>query len=215
MLRSIQKLFVLGLVALLGGAAVADDAPLVAPLFRTTDEPLRIPAFSRPTTPSHKAAPAPKPTPVESDVLPNEDDGYIFSFYGVDEPAAPAAETPSTPPRLKVAAPSPSVAPGPVVGVEHGLAVRRTAPAGLVRGRPFEYELVVQNVGTRDADEVVLTERLPAGVTLLATEPAAAPNEAASEHGVLRWVVGRLPARTERRVTVRAVAAMRGELAFK
>lgn len=74
-------------------------------------------------------------------------------------------------------------------------------------GRPADYTIVVRNVCSLAVHQVLVRVRVPAGMTVTATEP-----KALAEGNVLMWELGTLAARQDRNIQMRVVPDGRGSL---
>ena len=79
------------------------------------------------------------------------------------------------------------------------VAVVKRGPAEVTAGIPFEYEIVVTNAGPSTATDVVVTDVLPAGVTLI--DVAVAVGECNNLEGVVRCALGDMA--PDRVITIR------------
>jgi uncharacterized repeat protein (TIGR01451 family) len=80
--------------------------------------------------------------------------------------------------------------------------LERTAPAEVVVGQPFAYELKATNLTSATVSDVVVTDTCAANFKVASSEPAAA----AGEPGQLRWALGDLGPAESRTITVRGSA---------
>ena len=78
-----------------------------------------------------------------------------------------------------------------------GIAVHRTGPAAAAIGAPLTFRIEVGNPGDQPAENVVLTETIPDGLTLLASRPAGEP-----AGNTIRWNLGRLGALENRTLEI-------------
>lgn len=79
--------------------------------------------------------------------------------------------------------------------------LEKEIPAEVIKGQPFEYLLVVQNLTDRDLENVRLTDTVPAGLSVESREPVA--NVAGD---LATWDLGTLAARATKTVKVQAIA---------
>lgn len=91
---------------------------------------------------------------------------------------------------------------------EPSVTLEWVGPAALKVGMPAEYTLAVRNTCNLPLQKVVVQARMPAGVTLLSTDPKPDATES-----VLLWELGTLTAQQERRIALRMTAPQRGEVA--
>src|SRR6185503_13798891 len=89
---------------------------------------------------------------------PEDEDGYIIMADGpvcVEETPTPPVETPTTPPPP-----------------ETDLTIVKTdQPDPVAPGGTLSYAITVTNISDVDAENVVMTDSLPAGVTLISATP--------------------------------------------
>ena len=78
-----------------------------------------------------------------------------------------------------------------------GIAVHRTGPTAAAVGAPLTFRIEVSNPGDQPAENVVLTEAIPDGLTLLASRPAGEP-----AGKTVRWNLGRLGALENRTLEI-------------
>jgi uncharacterized repeat protein (TIGR01451 family) len=114
---------------------------------------------------------------------------------------------------LAAAAPPPGQGmPGPLQleGIQTPqVAVEKQGPREIQVGKPARYEIVVRNVGTATAHDIVLRDAVPRGTSLIATTPPAAPAE---RPGDLVWTLGVLPPGGEARVIMELMPDSEGEI---
>ncbi|MFC7547729.1 hypothetical protein [Plantactinospora sp. GCM10030261] len=79
------------------------------------------------------------------------------------------------------------------------LAITKRAPDTAVVGEAFDYELTVRNGGELDADNVVLVDRIPPGLRVVAVEPGAATCVTSGPPATLTCQLPPLAAPTETR----------------
>ena len=94
------------------------------------------------------------------------------------------------------------------------LAVEKRGPKEIQVGKPVRYEILVRNVGSATAHEVVLRDAVPRGTSLIATTPPATPLADGPEPpaGDLAWALGVLPPGGEVRVLMEVMPEEEGEL---
>ena len=86
--------------------------------------------------------------------------------------------------------------------------LEKTSPAEVVLGQTFSYDIKVTNLTNCPLDNVVLTEKIPAGFGF--TE--ASPKEASAKDGEIRWNLGTLKGRESKSVRVTGTAKSVGEI---
>src|SRR5262249_22815035 len=74
-------------------------------------------------------------------------------------------------------------------------------------GQPGDYTLVVRNVCNIPVQQVSVRVRVPAGLTIVATEPTAK-----ADAGVVIWDLGTLVAKQEKTLLVKMVADAKGDI---
>ncbi|TWU41542.1 Large cysteine-rich periplasmic protein omcB precursor [Novipirellula aureliae] len=85
--------------------------------------------------------------------------------------------------------------------------IQKRAPSEVKVGKPASFVIHVQNVGSVEALDVQIHDRVPAGMRLVDASPA--PSE---QGGVLVWNLGSMPAGDERTVTMQLIPEQEGEL---
>ena len=88
------------------------------------------------------------------------------------------------------------------------IAVEKRAPREVQVGKTARYEIIVRNVGTIAAHDVVLRDEVPQGSRLVSTTPPAAPGS----KGEIVWSLGTLAQGAEARVSVEVVPQQEGEI---
>jgi uncharacterized repeat protein (TIGR01451 family) len=94
------------------------------------------------------------------------------------------------------------------------LAVEKRGPREIQVGKPARYEVLVRNVGSAIANDVVLRDAIPFGTTLITTTPPASPANAAggADAGDLLWSLGQLPPGGQARVVIELMPQAEGEI---
>lgn len=124
-------------------------------------------------------------TPVtRSDIVLRSGIGSYHNDFGLATPR------PATPPPPVVTTGRP--APSPTVGIT------KRAPATAVRNGVFDYTITVRNRSAFVARDVVVSDLVPAHLTLVAI-----PRGATIRNGVVTWSLGDLPATATRTLTMR------------
>jgi uncharacterized repeat protein (TIGR01451 family) len=85
--------------------------------------------------------------------------------------------------------------------------IQKRAPAEVQVGKPASFVIHVQNVGSAEALDVLVHDRIPAGMRLVDASPT--PTQQGNQ---LLWQLGSLPAGDERTVTMQLVPEAEGEL---
>jgi uncharacterized repeat protein (TIGR01451 family) len=75
-------------------------------------------------------------------------------------------------------------------------------------GQPVTYQIIVKNTSAIPVQNVTVRNRIPAGVTVQATEP-----RAINELNTLIWEVGTMQPRQEKKLDIQLLPEMRGDLA--
>ena len=194
-------------------------APTIAPpqAAAATPQPRFAPPPTLPPLPPLAAPAAPPPPPAAAVASP-------FA-------AAPAIVVdPAAGPRASVGRPGQSAAsltaagesggqgrPGPLQleGVQSPqLAVEKRGPREIQVGKPARYEVLVRNVGSATANDVVLRDAVPFGTSLITTTPPASPATSAGgvDAGDLVWSLGQLPPGGQARVVIELMPQTEGEI---
>jgi uncharacterized repeat protein (TIGR01451 family) len=91
--------------------------------------------------------------------------------------------------------------------------VEKRGPREVQVGKPARYEIVVRNVGSAIAHDVVLRDAIPAGTTLVTTTPPATPGPSGSgSSGDLLWLLGALGPGNETKVAMEVMPEAEGEI---
>lgn len=85
--------------------------------------------------------------------------------------------------------------------------IQKRAPSEVKVGKPASFVIHVQNVGTVEALDVQVHDRVPAGMRLIDASPA--PVQQGNQ---LLWQLGAMPAGDERTVTMQLIPEQEGEL---
>lgn len=81
----------------------------------------------------------------------------------------------------------------------------KTAPAAVLAGQQFSYGITVTNPSQVEAQDIVVTDVLPDGITLVSSEPQA---QAAGQR--LTWSLGAIPAGGQKSITLQVTATRTG-----
>ena len=169
--------------------------------------PAAQPAAAMPPMPPSVATTAASGSPFAAApaVLPGD-----LAAANSEQPPSPA-ETPGQP------RPTGQGRPGPMQleGVQTPqVSVEKRGPREISVGKPARYEIVVRNVGSATAHEVVLRDAIPHGTALVATTPPASPVTPASgdADGALLWSLGTLPPGGQAAVTMEVMPQVEGEV---
>jgi len=99
------------------------------------------------------------------------------------------------------------------------LAVEKRGPREIQVGKTARFEILVRNVGSAVANDVVLRDAVPFGTALVATTPPASPNHAPGGHadastpsGELVWQLGALPPGGQARVALDVMPLQEGDV---
>lgn len=189
-------------------APVRTGRPVPAVAIPTTETFDPSPSEMRPRTPNRPAKPAAdseaemdEPTTRDFDPPPaknrrpdNQNAPEHSNARNVAEPPAKAQNA--------VAVPVSSQKPG-----EQTLTLDWLGPQQIQVGEPFDYELVVRNVGASPVNNVVVRDWFPEGIKVLNVEPAGVQNQ-----GGYTWNLEALGANQERRIRIEMVAETKGEI---
>lgn len=107
--------------------------------------------------------------------------------------------------------------PGPVQleGVQSPqLTVEKRGPREVQVGKAARYEILVRNVGSATAHDVMLRDSVPYGAALVTTTPPASPVNPANggPAGDLAWMLGSLPPGGQARVAMEVMPKLEGEI---
>jgi uncharacterized repeat protein (TIGR01451 family) len=91
------------------------------------------------------------------------------------------------------------------------LTVEKRGPKEIQVGQPARFEILVRNVGSATAHEVMLRDEVPRGTSLIATTPPAAPADGNAK-AELVWMLGALPPGEETRVLMELMPEAEGEV---
>lgn len=196
--------------------AVPPADPLPPAAFRQPDLP---PASAAPVSPQAEAAasalgsnPLRGPAATLTAAIP---------FAAAPPIAPPAASDPALPPAALRADPnaisSGQGRPGPVQleGVQAPqLTVEKRGPREVQVGKSARYEILVRNVGSAVAHDVVLRDSVPYGAALVTTTPPASPVSPAAggPPGDLAWMLGSLPPGGQARVAMEVMPKLEGDI---
>ncbi len=94
------------------------------------------------------------------------------------------------------------------------MSVEKRGPREISVGKPVRYEIVVRNVGSATAHDVILRDAVPEGTALVTTTPPASPVSHASGDmaGALVWSLGTLPPGGQATVTMEVMPQVEGEI---
>jgi uncharacterized repeat protein (TIGR01451 family) len=124
-------------------------------------------------------------------------------------PAAPAAETPT--PAMTPARPAfeelPAGADNPTGRQEPSVSLEWVGPPVAKVGQPADYSILVRNVCNIPVQQVTVRVRVPAGLSITASEP-----RSTADGGVLTWELGTLMARQEKNVQLKMQADVKGDV---
>jgi uncharacterized repeat protein (TIGR01451 family) len=91
---------------------------------------------------------------------------------------------------------------------EPAVSIEWVGPPTVKLGQPAAFQIVVKNVSQSPVHQTVVRQRIPAGVTVQATEP-----KAVSDNDALVWDVGTLQPQQEKRIELQLLAAAKGRCA--
>ena len=93
------------------------------------------------------------------------------------------------------------------------VAVEKRGPKEIQVGKAARYEILVRNVGSATAHDVMLRDAVPRGTSLIATTPPATPlTDGPEPQGDLVWTLGVLPPGGEVRVLMELMPEEEGEI---
>ncbi|MFM7183798.1 MAG: CARDB domain-containing protein [Planctomycetota bacterium] len=186
-----------------GDVAAPPEPPALPPA-----EPPFAAAFGAAPAAFGSGAPAaplpPQPLPSENQPPPGPLPARAASVPG-------AAPLPPTPPAQNPGQDRPG--PLQLEGIQTPqVSVEKRGPREVSVGKPARYEILVRNVGSATAHEVILQDAVPQGTTLVATTPAASPGAHAAAEGTLVWTLGTLPPGGQAAVTMEVMPQVEGEI---
>lgn len=121
-------------------------------------------------------------------------------------PSAPPAT--SAPPAATEPSPLPVTPSGPPAlqpGTAQGISLTTTGPERGAVGEDLAYEITVTNTSAAPANDVVVSQLVPAGVRLLSSQPGAN-----NQRGLLTWSLGLLNAGQQQRIRVHYTTGQAG-----
>jgi uncharacterized repeat protein (TIGR01451 family) len=94
------------------------------------------------------------------------------------------------------------------------VSVEKRGPREVQVGKPARYEVLVRNIGTATAHDVVLRDSVPYGTALVTTTPPAAPGQPgpAADASELVWHLGTLPPGGQSRIVIELMPQAEGEV---
>jgi uncharacterized repeat protein (TIGR01451 family) len=186
----------------------AAPAPLQSPL-ETAPSRGAVDAVPPPLAeePAPPAAVVASPFAAAPAIVPNPTAGPRASFGGTGYSAASPASGESVG----------QGRPGPLQleGLQSPqLAVEKRGPREIQVGKPARYEVLVRNVGSAIANDVVLRDAVPFGTSLITTTPPASPATTAggADASDLVWSLGQLPPGGQARVVIELMPQAEGEI---
>ncbi|HLN28091.1 MAG TPA: hypothetical protein VK395_10110 [Gemmataceae bacterium] len=90
---------------------------------------------------------------------------------------------------------------------EPAVSLEWIGPPTIKLGQPVTFQIIIKNVSPIPVQQVVVRNRIPAGVTVQATEP-----KAFNDLNVLTWDLGTLQPRQERRLDLQVLPEVKGDL---
>jgi uncharacterized repeat protein (TIGR01451 family) len=88
------------------------------------------------------------------------------------------------------------------------LVIEKLAPAEIQVGKPARFEIHVRNAGQTAAQQVIVTDHVPAGTKLVETKPEADPGAG----GLLVWQLGKLEPGEDKTITIELLPQQEGEI---
>ncbi|MFM8734626.1 MAG: hypothetical protein ACKOC8_05460, partial [Pirellulales bacterium] len=159
------------------------------------------PSASPPPAPAFAAAPPFASAPPLVDGLGDEDPEPVATLTPRQEPPPGSGQGRPGPMQLE--------------GVQTPqVAVEKRGPREVSVGKTARYEIVVRNVGSATAHDVLLRDSVPQGTALVTTTPPASPiNQASGDaDGVLVWSLGALAAGEQAVVSMEVMPQVEGEI---
>ncbi len=148
----------------------------------------------------------PASTPDRMASLPNDSRPSIDAVRGDYQPAAmaqPAAAV-AIDPSITLDSPGERRLEG---AQTPSIIIQKRAPAEVKVGKPASFVVHVQNVGSVEALNVEVHDRVPAGMRLVDASPSPIQQE-----NMLMWELGAMPAGDERTITMQLIPEQEGEL---
>ncbi len=186
--------------------------PPATPSVTPTPLPITTPAPSLETTTPQPLIPAPamptadpaKPTPVTTPTLtPTEPPQAMPARSSFPSEALP--QTPGL--ELGRSTTTETVAAAPASPLAAEMKIERSAPPEAVVGEPVIYSILIRNVGSADAKDVVVEDRVPKGTQLEGTIPQAYLND-----GKLSWQLGTVKVGEERKIQLKVIPLESGQI---
>jgi uncharacterized repeat protein (TIGR01451 family) len=91
---------------------------------------------------------------------------------------------------------------------EPAVSLEWIGPASAKLGQPVTYQIIVKNISALPVQQVVVRNKIPAGITVQATEP-----RAFNEANTLVWDLGTLQPRQEKRLDIQLLPEAKGDMA--
>ena len=140
--------------------------------------------------------------------------------FATAPPLGPPPARPVQPPFPTPGDPGPAAGqgrPGPahLEGVQSPqVTVEKRGPREVQVGKSARYEILVRNVGSATANDVVLRDSVPYGTALVTTTPPASPGNPAADAsgGDLAWMLGSLPPGGQARVAMEVMPRLEGDI---
>lgn len=207
----------------------SDTAPTAPPSFNDSPLPGPVPDSAPTAVPERDVRPQPSPVPVPGTSpeiggtpeprrprplpTPSRD-----SFPPEPEPATTGDPTPGRLTPEDAAPLSPQGDEGligeatidsssPGGSLKPQLKIEKIAPGNAVLGKPLVYSIVIQNVGTANAQQVVVSDHIPRGTRLTGTIP-----QAELDDKQLIWRLGTIEPGGERKISIRVVPLEAGQV---
>ena len=160
----------------------------------------KIPTLVSPTQASTGLQPVDKPAPLDrnprltqaTELKPGQPAAGVTG--AADQPAIEEASTQNND--------------NPTGRQEPSVSLEWIGPPTAKLGQPVTYQIIVKNTSTSPVHNLAVRNRIPAGVTVQATEP-----RALTELNMLVWELGTLQPRQEKRLDLQLLPEMRGDLA--
>jgi uncharacterized repeat protein (TIGR01451 family) len=164
------------------------------------------------------ALPVASTTAIPSNPLRNA--AATMPFAAAPPIVPPAADAVPTPPLTSTAGGGTTGQgrPGPLQleGVQTPqITVEKRGPREVQVGKPARYEILVRNVGSAAAHDVMLRDSVPYGTSLVATTPPASPATAPAGSGPtgdIVWSLGSLPPGGQARVAMEVMPTVEGDV---
>lgn len=200
------------------GSPASEQSPASAPVtFPSTTAPVTVPDVSIPPNPLPATTPS-NLNPYANSLSPSNRLPASLSTNPTPQPPSPSPQSPTPTAALgnfsrttasltSLALPTPGERQfeGPQ---QPSVALEKVSPSEIQVGKPATFALYVRNMGQVAAQNVVITDHVPAGTQLIEARPQPQP----SSDGSLVWNLGTLQPGEETQLTVQVMPQTEGEI---